>query len=64
MTIAHVCDQLRASRWTIHRLVKSGELTTVRDTSGGRRRPHVFVTADSFAAYIDRHSIPATTRTR
>lgn len=61
MTVDEVAALLRISRWTVGRMVKSGELTAVKADG---RNGAVRVEADSIEDYLKRHTIPAAASTR
>lgn len=61
MTVDEVAAWLRVSRWTVGRLVKTGELTAIK---AGGRNGAIRVDADSVEDYLKRHTIQATASTR
>jgi predicted site-specific integrase-resolvase len=63
MTIAETCEVLRISRWTLDRLIKAGKVTAAKRSPNVRNSP-VDIDAASVRDYIDRHTVPATAKTR
>jgi excisionase family DNA binding protein len=55
LTIAETCELMRASRWTIGRRIKDGDLTAVKNG------PRVLISRASIDCYIERQTVPAGT---
>lgn len=62
LTIKEVCDALRVSRWTAGRLIKSGELKAIK--TGDAHSAAVRIDDESYADFIERHTVPASTEQR
>lgn len=58
LSTAETCGRLRLSRWTISKLVRSGELQAVK---GPKRNSPLRISEESIVAYIARHTISPST---
>lgn len=58
LTVQETCDRLRKSRWTIAKLIKSGELEAIK---GPTAKAHVKVVEASVQRYIERYTVTPTT---
>jgi len=54
LTIKETGLKLRKSRWTVKKLIDSGELEAVK---GPTAKAHIHVVAESVERYIERHKI-------
>lgn len=63
MTVAETCEALHISRWTLDRLIKAGQIEVEKEDPD-RHNSTVWVLPASVRAYIDRHTVLATSTTR
>lgn len=64
-SVVAAADVLEVSKWTVYRLIASGDLDTVDVAPSGSRRAKTRVPAESLAAFIaSRRSNAKTLRTR
>lgn len=61
LTVDEVAERLRVSRWSVGRYISSGALKAVKADG---RNGAVRISAASYAAFINDHTVPAEERTR
>jgi excisionase family DNA binding protein len=58
LSTAETCERLRLSRWTVSKLVRSGELEAVK---GPARNSPLRITKASIDAYVERYTVVPST---
>ncbi len=54
ISVKETCERLRKSRWTVAKLIASGELEAVK---GPTAKAHVHVVEESVQRYIERYTV-------